>query len=180
MKRKLLIIISIILLFLLGTFLAFNLFNGELPPESLDGDGDSDAVTDTKADEVEPTLRAWTLTDAEATRLARKALPGSSVHFMPENEVEFNNELFAKEGITFTVGVSDGKAWLDGVPEWIYVGLQHIIGSYTSYSEPKLFLTALPPWFDPTVEVAPDVTELPIVESIITEEGKAIINYFWP
>ena len=178
MKKKLLIIVSLISLFLLVAFLAFNLVNGELPTQPIDGDGDSDAVTDTEANEYEPTIRTWTLTDAEATRLACEALPGSSVHFMPENEVKFNHERLAMGGITFTVGVSDGKLWLDGVPEWIFIGLEPIIGSYTDYAEPKLFLTA--PWFNPAVEIAPDVTELPIVESIITEHGKATITYFWP
>jgi len=149
-------------------------------PRPIDGDGDTIAVTDMGAYEYVPTTRTWTLTDAEATRLACEALPGSSVHFMSENRVEFDHELCTMGGITFTVGVSDGKPWLDGVPEWIFIGLEPIIGSYTSYAEPKLFLTELPPWFDPTVEVAPDVTALPIVESIITEEGKATITYFWP
>ena len=96
---------------------------------------------------------------------------------MPENKVELRY-YFVR--ITPTVGVSEGKLCLDGVPRWIGSWLGPVMGSYTSYSEPKLFLTDLPPWVDPTEEIAPDVTGLPTVESITTEEGKAIITYVWP
>jgi len=96
---------------------------------------------------------------------------------MPGNKAELRYSFIR---ITPAVGVSEGKLWLDGVPSWISNLLKYAIGSYTSYSERKLFLTGLPPWFDPTEEIAPDVTELPTVESITTEEGKAIITYVWP
>ena len=125
----------------------------------------------------EPTMRTWTLTDAEATRLLCKPVPGSSVHFMPENKAKLKYSFI---GITAAVGVSEGRLWLDSIPALIRPWLTPIIGSYTSYSEGKLFLTELPPWFDPTEEIAPDVTELPTLESITTAEGKAIITYVWP
>ncbi|MFQ6121946.1 MAG: hypothetical protein ACE5LA_02675 [Dehalococcoidales bacterium] len=125
----------------------------------------------------QPTMRIWTLTDAGATRLLGRRLGGSSVHFMPENQVELRY-YFVK--ITPIVGVSEGKLYLDGVPRWIASWLKPIMGGYTSYSDSKLFLTDLPPWIDPTKEIAADVTELPIVERIITEEGKAFIRYVWP
>ncbi len=126
---------------------------------------------------AEPTIRTWTLTDAGATRLLVKPIRGSSVHFMPENKAELRYYIMR---ITVAVGVSEGRLWLDGVPPSIGYALRPIIGRYTSYSERKLFLTEMPPWFDPTEEIAPDVTELPTIESITTEEGKAIITYVWP
>ena len=96
---------------------------------------------------------------------------------MPENKAKLRGPFVS---ITSAVGVSEGRLWLDGVPVLIRPFLKPIIGSYTSYSEGKLFLTELPPWFDPTEENAPDVTGLPTFESITTEEGKAIITYVWP
>jgi len=122
-------------------------------------------------------MRTWTLTDAVATRLLCKPIPGSSVHFIPENKAQLRGPFLS---ITPAVGVSEGKLWLDPIPVLIRPFLKRIIGSYTSYSEGKLFLDELPPWFDPTEEIAPDVTELPTFESITTEEGKAIITYVWP
>jgi len=124
-----------------------------------------------------PTVRTWTLTDDEATRLLLEPVPGGTVHFIPENKVELRYYVIK---ITSGVGVSEGKLWFDGVPRWIPNYLSGAIGDFTSYSYPKLFLTALPPWFDPTEEIAPDVTGLPTFESITTEEGKAIITYVWP
>jgi len=126
----------------------------------------------------EPIVRTLTVTDAKATRLLREPIPGASAHFVPENKVELRYSFVLK--LTFRIGVSEGRLWLDGVPSWIPEYLSGVIGDYTSYSEGKLFLTALPPWVDPTEEIAPDVTELPTFESITTEEGKAIITYLWP
>ena len=124
-----------------------------------------------------PKMRTWTLTDAGATDLLCKSISGSSIHFVPENKAELRKS-FIK--ITPAVGVSEGKLYFDGVPSWIGSWLKSRIGSYTSYSKNKLFLIGLPPWFDPTEEIAPDVTDLPTFESITTEEGKAIIIYVWP
>jgi len=82
--------------------------------------------------------------------------------------------------LTTTVGISEGKLWLDGIPWWIATRLKGSIGSYTTYSERKLSLMELPPWFDPTEEIAPGVTELPTFELVTTEEGQAILIYVWP
>lgn len=125
-----------------------------------------------------PTIRTWTLTDAEATHLLVKPISGSSIHLMPGNKAQLR--YYNLISINTTVGISEGKLWLDGIPPWIHSFIKSTIGSYTSYSERKLFLTELPPWFDPTEEIAPDVTELPAFESITTEEGKATITYVWP
>ncbi len=125
----------------------------------------------------EPIMRTWTLNDALATRLLVKPISGSSIHFMPENKAQLR--YYNLISINTTVGISEGRLWLDGILPWISFWLKPQIGSYTSYSERKLFLTELPPWFDPTEEIAPDVTELPTFESITTEEGKATITYVW-
>jgi len=131
-----------------------------------------------------PYLRRWVLTEAEATRLLREVLDidsitRTSVHFMPEDKIEFRKY---SDRIITTPGVSEGKLYLFGVrpEEWFW--LRWHIGSYTSYSGPKtkLFLTELPPSFDPTEEIAPDVTYLPTFESVTTEEDRIVIRYYWP
>ena len=147
------------------------------PPEPTPVEPTPPELTPVELTPPEPTMHTWTLTDAEATRLLCKPVPGSSVHFMPENKAKLKYSFI---GITAAVGVSEGRLWLDSIPALIRPWLTPIIGSYTSYSEGKLFLTELPPWFDPTEEIAPDVTELPTLESITTAEGKAIITYVWP
>ena len=131
-----------------------------------------------------PYIRRWVLTEDEATDLLRRAIDidsmtRTSVYFMLENKIEFRKY---SDRITTTPGVSEGKLYLFGVrpEEWFW--LRWHIGSYTSYSGPKtkLFLTELPPWFDPTEEISPDVTHLPTFESITTEKGRVIIRYYWP
>ena len=124
-----------------------------------------------------PAVRTWTLTDDGATQLLLKLLPGGRVHFKPGNEVELR---YFVAKFTPAIGVSEGKLWLEGIPSWLPNYLSGVIGGFTDYSEHKLFLTALPPWFDPTEEIAPDVTQLPTVEAVTTEEGNAIITYVWP
>lgn len=125
-----------------------------------------------------PTVRTMTWTDADITRLLVKPIPGAKAHFLPDNKVRL--EYYAIFKFTFDWGVTDGKLWLGGVPSWIPWFLSGVIGEYASYRDGKLFLTALPPWFDPTKEIAPDVTQLPTIESIETKEGEAIITYRWP
>jgi hypothetical protein len=124
-----------------------------------------------------PPTRTLTLTDAEATNLLRQCVPGTSVHFMAGNKVQMG---CAFVQITPTVGIFEGRIWLDGVPSWIVDYYGFVIGSYTSYFEGKLTLTALPPWFDPTVLIAPDVTGLPTFLSITTEDGMCTITYLCP
>jgi len=134
-----------------------------------------------------PTVRTKTLTDADATRLLLHAIPGSEIHFLPNNKVQM--KYYAIFNFTFDCGVTDGKLWLAGVPGWVVDFLSIEIREYTSYNGGKLFLTALPPWFDPTKEFAPeiklptpepDVTGLPAMNSIETMAEKAILIYRWP
>jgi len=128
--------------------------------------------------------RIWVLTDAEATDLLRRSMDidsitRTSVHFVPDNKVVFRKD---SDKITTTANIYEGKLYLYGVrpEEWFW--LKWHIGSYTSYSKPKtkVYLTGLPPWFDPTKEIASDVTELPTFVSITMEEGRAIITYLRP
>ena len=123
-------------------------------------------------------VRTVTWTDADATCLLVQAIRGAEAHFLPDNKVQL--EYYAVLKFSFDCGVDEGKLWLGGVPTWVVQFLSGSIGEYTSYRDGKLFLMALPPWFDPTKELAPDVTELPTMESINTEEGEAIITYRWP
>jgi hypothetical protein len=96
---------------------------------------------------------------------------------MLENKIEFRKR---SDRILTTVSVSEGKLYLWGVRPEDWFWLKWHIGSYTNYSKRRLFLTELPPWFDPTEEISPDVTYLPTFESITTEEGRVIIRYYWP
>lgn len=126
----------------------------------------------------EPVVRTVTWTDAAITQLLVGPLPGVEAHFLPDNRVQLG--YYAIISFTFDCGVTDGKLWLGDVPSWVVQYLSARIGEYTSYRDGKLFLTALPPWFDPTEEIAPDVTQLPTLESIETRGGEAVITYRWP
>ncbi len=147
-------------------------------------------VLDTARPPPGPPTRIWILTEDEATDLLHRAIDNrwiheSSVHFLPDNKVEFRKN---SDKLTTTASVSEGKLYLFGVrsEEWYWLKWQ--VSSYTSYyaSGTKLFLTDLPPWFDPAEEIAPDVTGLPTFVSITieedraTEEGIAIIKYLRP
>ena len=143
-------------------------------------------VLDTARPTPAPTIptRTWTVSNAKATRLLHSAIDTrwiyeSSVHFLPDKKVVFRKN---SDRLTTTAGVSEGQLTLFGVPEETGFWLELYIRSYTSYSAPrtKIYLTDLPPWFDPTKEIAPDVTELPTFVSITTEEGRAFITYLWP
>ena len=147
-------------------------------------------VLDTARPPPAPPSRIWILTEDEATDLLHRAIDNrwiheSSVHFLPDNKVEFRKN---SEKLTVTANVFEGKLYLFGVrsAEWYWLKWQ--VSSYTSYyaSGTKLFLTDLPPWFDPAEEIDPDVTGLPTFVSITTEEdrateeGIAIIKYLRP
>ena len=125
---------------------------------------------------LEPVVRTVTWTDAAITQLLVGPFPGAEAHFLPDNKVQLKYYFV----FTFDCGVTDGKLWLGDVPSLVVQYLSARIGEYTSYRDSKLFLTALPPWFDPTKEIAPDVTHLPTLESIETREGEAVITYRWP
>jgi hypothetical protein len=125
----------------------------------------------------ESTVRTMVWTDAAITQLVAGTLPGAEAHFLPDNRVRLKYTFIT---LTFDCSVADGQLCLGGVPSWVARYLSDVIGGYTSYHDGKLFLTALPSWFDPTEEIAPDVTQLPTLESIETREGEAVITYRWP
>ena len=104
----------------------------------------------------ETTVRTMIWTDAAITQLLAGPLPGVEAHFLPDNRVQLKYYTFIT--LTFDCDVIDGQLCLGGVPSWLVQYLSSVIGEYTSYHDGKLFLTALPPWFDPTEEIAPDVT----------------------
>jgi hypothetical protein len=35
-------------------------------------------------------------------------------------------------------------------------------------------------WFDPAAEIAPDLTEMPVMVSVTTGDGRAVVVYEWP
>lgn len=124
----------------------------------------------------EPTVRTMVWTDDAITQLLAGTLQGAEAHFLPDNRVRLRYFIT----LTFDCSVTDGQLCLGGVPSWVVGYLSGAIGGYTTYHDGKLFLTALPSWFDPTEEIAPDVTRLPTLESIETHEGEAVITYRWP
>lgn len=124
----------------------------------------------------EPTVRTMVWTDDAITQLLAGTLPGAEAHFLPDNRVRLRYFIT----LTFDCSVTDGQLCLGGVPRRVVGYLSGVIGGYTTYHDDKLLLTALPSWFDPTEEIAPDVTQLPTLESIETHEGEAVITYRWP
>jgi hypothetical protein len=117
--------------------------------------------------------------DSLVSQLLFKEMPEYTVHIMGKNEAVVEG---GPIGVTVSVGVSEGKIYF-GVPSWAYdhiVGGHKVIKTYTEYDGSKLWLTDLPPWVDPTKEIAPDVDRLPYVESVTTKGGVATLTYRWP
>jgi hypothetical protein len=124
-------------------------------------------------------LRTVIWSDSVVTQLLFKEMPEFTVHIMGKNEATIEG---GPIGVTVSVGVSEGKIYF-GVPSWAYdyiVGGHKVIKTYTEYDGSKLWLTSLPPWVDPTKEIAPDVDRLPYVESVTTKGGAATLTYRWP
>lgn len=166
---------------LTGDFVVIKPFVPPPPPPATAAPAPSPLVTPSPVP-PKPYIRRWILTNAEATQLLRRAIDTKwisrcSVHFLPRNKVEFRRN---SERLTTTAGVSEGKLYLFGVRSEDWFWLRWHIGDYTSYAKLRLVLIELPPWFDPSEEIAPDVTYLPTFDSITTEDGKTTICYVWP
>jgi hypothetical protein len=128
---------------------------------------------------TESVSRTATWSDGVVTQLLFKEMPGYTVHILS------NNKAVVEGGpipIEVSIGVSEGKIYF-GVPSMAYdymAGGHGVIKTYTEYDGDKLWLTALPPWVDPSKEIAPDVDKLPYVESVTTKGGEATLTYRWP
>lgn len=123
--------------------------------------------------------RTVTWSDDMVTQLLFKDMPEYTIHILSNNKAVVEG---GPMGITVTIGVSDGQIYF-GVPSTAYdyiAGGHDVIKTYTEYEGDKLWLTALPPWVDPSTQIAPDVDKLPYVESITTKGGEATITYRWP
>ena len=123
--------------------------------------------------------RTITWSDSVVTQLLLGEMSEYSVHILSNNKAVVEG---GPIGITVTIGVSDVKIYF-GVPSMAYdylAGGQDVIKTYTEYDGEKLWLTALPPWVDPSKEIAPDVNKLPFVESVTTKGGEATLTYRWP
>lgn len=128
---------------------------------------------------TESATRTAVWSDAVVTQLLFKEMPGFIVHIQSKNKAVVEG---GPIGVTVTIGVADGKIYF-GVPPMAYdymAGGHSVIKTYTEYDGDKLWLTALPPWVDPTKEIAPDVDRLPFVESVTTSSGEVTITYRWP
>ena len=124
-------------------------------------------------------LRTVIWSDEMVTQLLLKEMPGYTVHILSNNKGVVDGGPIP---VQVTVGVSEGKIFF-GVPFWAYgeiAGEHSTLKTYTEYDGNKLWLTSLPPWVDPTKEIAPDVDKLPFVESVTTKGGEATLTYRWP
>lgn len=127
-----------------------------------------------------PAVRSATWSDAVLTRLVAPDLPGTLICIQPNNKAVIDTPVGQ---LTISIDASEGKVYLGDVSPDIYrllVTGHLLVTSYTKYSDDKLFITALPPWFDPRKEFAPDVDKLPFVESVTTTKGEATFIYRWP
>jgi hypothetical protein len=133
------------------------------------------AVTETTASASRTAI--WS--DGVVTQLLFKEMPEFTVHIQSKNKAVIEGGPMPVE---VSIGVSEGKIYF-GVPSMAYdyiAGGHGVIKTYTEYDGDKLWLTALPPWVDPSKELAPDVDKLPFVESVTTKGGEATITYRWP
>jgi len=133
------------------------------------------AVTETTASASRTAI--WS--DGVVTQLLFKEMPEFTVHIQSKNKAVIEGGPMPVE---VSIGVSEGKIYF-GVPSMAYdyiAGGHGVIKTYTEYDGDKLWLTALPPWVDPSKEIAPDVDKLPYVESVTTKGGEATLTYRWP
>jgi hypothetical protein len=124
-------------------------------------------------------LRTAIWSDSVVTQLLFKEMPEYTIHIQSKNKAVVEG---GPMPIEVSIGVSEGKIYF-GVPSMAYdyiAGGHGVIKTYTEYDGDKLWLTALPPWVDPSKEIAPDVDKLPYVELITTKGGEATLTYRWP
>jgi hypothetical protein len=121
-------------------------------------------------------LREWVITDADVSRLFAQISSVSLVaHFIPGNVAEFT--LAKSFSGTINIGVLDGKLCEFPIDEIIY-NMFPEIKDYIFFNSGKAYLAYT--WFDPSLEIAKDVTEMPVMVSVTTENGKARVIYEWP
>lgn len=119
-------------------------------------------------------LRTWVITDADIPRLFSMISTVSlTSHFIPGNQAEFVMAGFP--GVV-DIGVINGKLCEYPVSPDIYMLLPEI-HDYIFFENGVEYLSYT--WFDPAVEIAPDVTTMPVMVSVTTEDGKAIVIYEW-
>ena len=128
---------------------------------------------------AESASRTAIWSDDVVTQLLFKEMPEYTIHIQSKNKAVVEGGPMPVE---VSIGVSEGKIYF-GVPAMAYdyiAGGHSVIKTYTEYDGDKLWLTALPPWVDPSKEIAPDVDKLPFVESVTTKGGEATLTYRWP
>jgi hypothetical protein len=124
---------------------------------------------------VEPLLRTWVLTDADISRLfSQISTVTLKVRFISDNQAEYMLGGFF--GIT-NIAVKEGKLCEYPVDSSVYAALPEI-SNYIFYVDGVAYLSLA--WFDPSVEIAPDVTSMPVMVSVTTEKGQANVLYEWP
>jgi hypothetical protein len=119
-------------------------------------------------------LRTWVVTDADIPRLFAmiSKVPLTS-HFIPGNQAEF---VMAGFPGVIDIGVINGKLCEFPVSPEVYASLPEI-HKYIFFENGVEYLSFT--WFDPSIEIAPDVTTMPVMVSVTTEDGRAIVTYEW-
>jgi hypothetical protein len=119
-------------------------------------------------------LRTWVIIDDDIPRLfAMISKVSLTSHFIPGNQAEFVMAGFP--GVV-DIGIVNGKLCEYPVSPEIYMMLPEI-HDYIFFDNGVEYLSYT--WFDPAVEIAPDVTTMPVMVSVNTEDGKAIVIYEW-
>ncbi len=124
---------------------------------------------------LEPGQRLWVITDADVSRLfAQISDVTLTAHFVPGNKAQFTMAGFP--GV-IDIGVIDGKLCEYPVDAIIYDMLPET-HEWTFQVGETVYLGYT--WFDPSAEIAPDVTAIPVMVSVTTENGQANVIYEWP
>jgi hypothetical protein len=133
------------------------------------------AVTTTSPSTTPAGLYEWVIMDGDVSRMfAQISDVPLTVHFVSGNKAEFTISIFSG---TINMGIRDGKLCGFPVPQTI-IDLFPAIQDYVFYIDGAAYLPFT--WFDPAVEIAADVTAMPVMVSVRTENGKAIVTYVWP
>jgi hypothetical protein len=131
------------------------------------------------------TPRSVTITDSD---LPEPPVSGMTFHFMAPAASEFGPGKLRVNysGLKWTLwfGVTNGQMWLynlpvkESLPEYIQEFYDYLgIDDYVVYTDDgKCWLTGLPPWLDIT-KYDPDVVTMPVLISVSSSDGRAVITY---
>lgn len=119
-----------------------------------------------------PQGKSITVTDNDVTPYL--PIKDAWVHFLPNNEIRVGYKIL---GVRVKCGVAEGKIYLEGVPPWLdLTNIDKNAPTYSRREGNRIILTGIPPWFDLT-RFDKDLTKMPTILSLHTEEGQATVVY---